>query len=200
VFRLSSTGRIRLRKKPCSTCRFKRLTFFRRYPRSSDNSLPEDRVYDGISFLNDLTGQPSRIPANRILYYYNCSNLQAVSSGPWKLHLPRPKAAVPWWDPVRQFNDRKDPALYDLVSEPAERTNLAASNPKTVGRLHAAAERFRVELGEFGRPGTGQRATGSIFSNVPILTARKWRDSDREAKSRAAAEKTKRSAKLKPTK
>ena len=53
-------------------------------------------------------------------------------------------------------------ALYDLENDIAETTNLADKYPDVVNRLTQLADAARRELGDDGRPGTGQRPAGLV--------------------------------------
>jgi len=135
--------------------------------------LPEDRVYDGISLRPAFAGKALSRDDAAPFYYYNCENLQAVRQGDWKLHLPRTQAQMPFWDKNKVFNNADQPALYHLGSDQGETTDVAAENPDVVRQLQALAARTRKELGEFMERGQGQRPTGSLFPNAPVISHEK---------------------------
>ena len=93
-------------------------------------SLPTDRIYDGVSLLPLLDDQPLQRAAETPFYYFNCENLQAVRRGDWKLHLPRTKEQLPFWEREKGFGELKEPMLYNLKSDQAETTNVAAEYPE----------------------------------------------------------------------
>jgi hypothetical protein len=106
-------------------------------------------------------------------YYYNCENLQAVRMGEWKLLLPRETGQLPFWDKGKAL---ATPELYHLHRDPGESQDVAGLNPEVVQMLRAAADEIRVELGEFGERGSGQRPTGSAIPGAPIVShPRDWR-------------------------
>ena len=80
--------------------------------------------------MNRLTAEP---------FYYNCENLQAIRRGPWKLHLPRSKEQLPFWDNNKAFANLPQPVLYNLQTDQAEKTNVAAENPKIVKQMMGLA-------------------------------------------------------------
>ena len=149
--------------------------------------LPNDRVYDGTSLVPLLTDQPIARAADAPLFYYTGDNLQCVRRGDWKLHLPRTEYQLPWWDQIKP-----PPSNYQLyytgtVTDP---TTGAAPDPDEnndllIGsvegdaydiikdELIALADAIRLELGDADPAdgslivGTGQRATGTLFSEVP---------------------------------
>ena len=92
------------------------------------------------------------------LMYYRIDQLQAVRSGPWKLYLQLAEKIV--------ANNGKTAAgkmeLYDLVNDVGEEREVSAENPAVVERLTALADAARVELGDFKRPGRGQRKAGYV--------------------------------------
>jgi hypothetical protein len=83
-------------------------------------------------------------------FFYNSFELQAVRSGPWKLHLPHLYSAV-----ITGGTDgnagtqevRELPlSLFDLDADPGETANLAAQYPDVVRELTEAATAFDADL------------------------------------------------------
>ena len=93
-------------------------------------SLPADRKLDGGDIWPILAGEPGAKSPHDVFYYYRGLNLQAVRSGPWKLHLAKTE-------------------LYNLETDIGETTNVAAANPDEVA---AAAGLGRPDEGR-SRPG-----------------------------------------------
>jgi len=135
--------------------------------------LPADRVYDGESLLPLLEGRALKRAANAPFYYYNCENLQAVRRGHWKLHLPRRKTQLPFWDRNKAFANLKRPVLYNLRTDQEETTDAAASNPEVVREMMKLAESIRNDLGEYMQRGRAQRPTGSIYPSCPVISHEK---------------------------
>lgn len=117
--------------------------------------LPTDRVLDGIDMTALLSGTSGAEEGERVFYYYNGLNLQAVREGRWKLHLPRSAAMLVWWESGLRELDA--PLLYDLETDPGESTDVAARHPDVVRRLLAEATHARGELGSWERPGSDQQ-------------------------------------------
>ena len=132
-------------------------------------ALPEDRVYDGLSLTPLFSGGEISRPEKEPFFYYNCENLQAVRVGEWKLHLPREKKQIPFWA-VKKQKPIKKAQLYNLVTDISESHDVAAENPELVAELSALADAIRLKLGEFMQRGSEQRATGTLFPEVPILS------------------------------
>ncbi len=57
--------------------------------------------------------------------------------------------------------------LFDVVADVGCRRNAAARHPLVVTRLSKLADRARAELGDVGRPGTGQRPAGRVENPTP---------------------------------
>ena len=125
-------------------------------------ALPSDRIYDGVSLTPLFEGGELTRPELERFYYYNCENLQAVRVGDWK----------------------------HLSTDPAEHNNVAAEHPERVSEMMALAEQTREELGEYMKRGSEQRATGTLFLEVPILSnhTTDWANLSDAEKGRAKTE------------
>ncbi|MEM1294479.1 MAG: sulfatase-like hydrolase/transferase [Verrucomicrobiota bacterium] len=138
-----------------------------------DAPMPSDRVYDGESLLPLLSGKELKRSADAPFYFYNCENLQAVRSGDWKLHLPRSQEQLPFWEKNKTFANLEQPVLYHLGNDRSETTDVSESNPEVVEELLKLAESAREELGEYMQRGIGQRPTGSLFPDYPVISNEK---------------------------
>ena len=112
--------------------------------------LPTDRTLDGVDQWPVLVGNPARPPRDSFLYHRGLE-LEAVRSGPWKLHLAKNE-------------------LYHLGQDIGEANNVAAQNPDVVQRLRALAEASRNDLGVTGL-GPGCRPLGRVAQPQPIIAA-----------------------------
>ena len=149
--------------------------------------LSANRI-DGQNVWPLIAGQSGAQPREPF-YYYAGDELQAVRSGPWKLHVPheylspaepRGKNGKP-----ANFENLKpesmaisglrgiasrhgyaikkiDLTLYNLDSDLGESTNVAAQHPDIVERLLKLAEAARADLGDSltKRQGAGTRSCG----------------------------------------
>ena len=155
--------------------------------------LPKERVYDGENLLPLLEGIPLQRPRGQPYYYYNCENLQAIRSGPWKLHLPRKQEQLPFWDKNKAFANLQNPVLYNLHTDRTESTNVAADHPDVVKELIGFADTARENLGEFMQRGRQQRPTGSPFPDVPVISHEKdWGTLDPDVAEAIAQERRRR--------
>ncbi len=163
-------------------------------------TMPTDRKFDGVSLTPLFSGKEISRSADAPFYYYNCENLQAIRVGDWKLHLPREKKQVPFWEQFpRTYKPLTKPMLFNITTEKAEKINHASSHPEMVTQMTALAEEARKTLGEFMQRGSEQRPTGTLFPEVPILTnqSQDWDKLSAEEKGKAKTE-FKRPTKTKP--
>ncbi len=113
-------------------------------------SLPEVKL-DGRDLSGLLRGQPGAA-GHEVFHYYRGHKLEAVRSGPWKLHL-----------------DKNE--LYHLGDDIAESKNLAAAEPARVAELRALAERMNGDLGLDGAQAPGVRPLGRVAEPKPFISA-----------------------------
>jgi arylsulfatase A-like enzyme len=118
--------------------------------------LPE-RTIDGKNIWPVVAGE-SEEPVHEAFYYYFGPQLQAVRSGKWKLALPLEEK----WVSFGGKTEVSAGALYDVVGDPGETTDLSGEHPEVVRRLAVLAEEAQVELGDVGRAGAGQRLLGRV--------------------------------------
>ena len=112
-------------------------------------ALPPNRKLDGVDVWPVLVGNPAAPPRDSFLFYRGLT-LEAVRSGPWKLHLAKGE-------------------LYHLGNDIGEATNVAAANPEVVRRLTALADATATDLGRDGI-GPGCRPLGRVINPQPLLT------------------------------
>ncbi|GAA5508994.1 sulfatase [Novipirellula caenicola] len=120
--------------------------------------LPQDRKIDGHDISPLLFSEQAAKSPYQAFYYYHTDQLQAIRSGPWKLFLPVTGRPHPHFKP----NQPSEPLLFNVVEDIASEHNVASEHPKIVDRLMALAEQAREDLGDSGRPGSGQRPVGQI--------------------------------------
>ncbi len=104
--------------------------------------LPPNRAYDGRDILPLLRGEDPG-PA-RNLYFSNRRYVNAVRSGPWKLHVYE-RALGPKGRP-RKPRKVDPPQLYRLDEDPAEARDVAALYPEVAARLARSADRFAAGI------------------------------------------------------
>ena len=136
-------------------------------------ALPAQKI-DGVDVWPIISRQPgAKNPHDSYWFYYEVNQLQAVTSGDgrWKLQLPHTyrtmQGQTPGHDGVPgEYAPREiqTAALYDLVHDIGETTDVAARHPDIVGRLEIEVEKARADLGDAltKRPGPGRREPGRL--------------------------------------
>jgi arylsulfatase len=131
-------------------------------------SAPQDRIIDGLDIWPLLSGaEGAKTPHDRFYYYWNFG-LEAVRSGPWKLHLPHSyqHLAVAGKDglPGKYEPVKTEQALYNLIEDIGEKSDVAMAHSDVVQRLLGIAEEARADLGDSltDRPGKNRRPPGRL--------------------------------------
>lgn len=121
--------------------------------------LPNKPI-DGHDIRSLLLAEPgAKSPTDaRGFFYYHMDQLQAVRSGPWKLYLPL--TAKRAGGKGKAGSSKLE--LYNVRDDVAEEREVSAREPEVVQRLLSLAEAARVELGDEGREGRGQRPAGWV--------------------------------------
>lgn len=113
------------------------------FAKLADAKIPTDRVIDGKDIWPVLSGEPgARSPHDRF-FYHRGNSLEAVRSGPWKLHL---HAAA------RGKSKAASLQLFNLDKDIGETTNVAGEHPDIVQRLLGYIEEFRADIAANSRP------------------------------------------------
>jgi arylsulfatase A-like enzyme len=157
-----------------STCRelASTIDILPTFAKLAGGNAPAGRIIDGRDIWPLLSGQPGAKTPHESFYYYWNQGLEAVRSGPWKLHLPHEYRTLvePGKDgkpgPYKQTTTEL--ALYNVTEDMGESRNLAANHPDIVQRLLAIAEQARADLGDSltNRQGTNRRPAGSLADNA----------------------------------
>lgn len=124
--------------------------------------LPGDRVIDGRNLWPILTGDRESIDPYEAFFYYRDGRLEAVRSGPWKLHVPHSylKPRIVGMDGDAGEYDWVDMelSLYNLDLDIGETRDVASLNPAVVERLMNLIERGRREIGDYITEVNGSQA------------------------------------------
>lgn len=108
------------------------LDLFPTFARLIDSPLPVDRPLDGYDISSVLFGANYPSSPRRTLYSlygYKQNRRESFREDRWKLHVSKP------------------PELYDLATDLAEASNVAAQHPELVERLSDAARHVREVTG-----------------------------------------------------
>lgn len=127
-------------------------------------AVPGERIIDGKSLRPLLLGEKGARSPHEALYFYWGGELQAVRSGPWKLHLPHEYRSLKDRPgsgglPGPYVQKKIELSLFNLDSDVGETRDVAAEHPEVVARLQQHAERAREDLGDTltGRKGRNVR-------------------------------------------
>ena len=133
--------------------------------------LPELSI-DGRSAWGLFQAKPNASsPQEYYGLWYNQNDLQAVISGRWKLHLPHKYRSLEGRPggtggiPTKYNYGLVTPlALFDLVLDPGEQTDVSQANPKVLARMLRHADELRERLGDnlTKTKGAENRAHGKI--------------------------------------
>ena len=127
-------------------------------------SVPVDKVIDGKNIWSILNGQTNSDP-REAFYYYQMDQLQAVRSGDWKLFVQMNSKKRNWG----KSEGRQSIKLFNLALDIHEDENLALENPEIVERLLKYVKKARLDLGDVGMKGQGQREAGWVSKSSPRL-------------------------------
>ncbi len=149
------------------------------------------RPIDGKSITPLLLGEKGAQTPHEALFFFAGTELQAVRSGPWKLHFSHPyittraepgRGGKPsgWGTYESQSITQSgiegiasrhggkvvsiEQSLFNLHDDPGEQRNVAADHPEEVHRLMTMADTIRSELGDSlsGRQGSAVRTAGMV--------------------------------------
>lgn len=126
---------------------------------------PPKSQIDGTSLADVMTGKSKEAPYDAFYYYFR-DTLQAVRSGPWKLHLA--KTVKPRNKPEQQVPAQ----LYHLEEDIAESRNVIDAHPDVVRKLEAFAEIARKKYGDKKTAGSLQRPAGLVDEAVPLVLSK----------------------------
>lgn len=91
--------------------------------------LPADRVIDGVDLVPFVRGERSGRPHEAL--FWRSGHYRVARIGDWKLQVNERPPGTTW--------------LFDLASDPTERTNLAAREPERVAAMRRALDAHDAE-------------------------------------------------------
>jgi len=128
--------------------------------------LPSHPI-DGRDIWPLLAGERGARGQDAYFIYWERA-LQAVRSGPWKIHFNHayvhPEPPGRGGRPGRYVTNNVGTSLFNLAADPRELHDVASRHPDVVARLKALADRARLELGDSAtkQTGKGVRAPGRL--------------------------------------
>jgi arylsulfatase A len=145
------------------------MDFLPTFAALANAELPKHTI-DGYDIGPLLFGEANAKSLYESFYYYWGNGLDAVRSGPWKLHFPHSYRSLTG-EPGKDGNPAgytqqsvKELELYNLDDDVGEQTNVIGEHPEIVEKLQQIAEVARKDLGDehTKRPGTGRRPVGRL--------------------------------------
>ncbi|MCX7012750.1 MAG: sulfatase [Candidatus Sumerlaeota bacterium] len=129
--------------------------------RLAGSEPPKDRVIDGRNIWPLMSGAPGARSPHQCFCYYRDYALEAVRSGPWKLHF---KAEEGTAVSGRETTRAVPSALYDLAADVGEQRDVLQDHPDVVRKLEAEAQAMREQLGDTlsGMSGKAVRPVGVV--------------------------------------
>lgn len=132
--------------------------------------LSDGRKRDGVNQWPVLAGTVQDQPPRDLFYYFRGFKLEAVRSGPWKLHLAL--ADGPAGQKAGKKSEQKKspprPQLFHLGDDLGETRDVAGEHPEVVQRLQALAQAVDSDLGQDGL-GPGCRPLGRVANPLPVI-------------------------------
>jgi arylsulfatase A len=125
--------------------------------------ISTDRKIDGIDVWPVLVGTSGANPPRNEFYFYRGLALEAVRSGPWKLHL-----SLADGPPGKIKGGTGKPQLFHMIDDLGETKNVAAEHPEIVARLQAMADTMKSDLAPNGI-GPGCRPLGRVTDPKPLI-------------------------------
>jgi arylsulfatase A-like enzyme len=113
--------------------------------------IQSNRKLDGKDISPVLFGKGDQT-GHDVFHYYLGFNLQAVRSGPWKLHLGKDE-------------------LYNLESDIGETENVAKDHAEIVSKLKQYADEIRADLGDKTAEAPGVRPLGRVSEPLPLISS-----------------------------
>ncbi|MEW6302937.1 MAG: sulfatase [Verrucomicrobiota bacterium] len=124
--------------------------------------LPAGRKLDGGDIWPILAGQSGARSPHDVFYFYRGFKLEAIRSGPWKLHFAVTPAGG------KKKADAPKLQLFNLASDIGETTDVADKNPDVVKHLQTLADATSTDLARDGI-GPGCRPLGRVEKPLPLL-------------------------------
>ncbi|MBN1509558.1 MAG: sulfatase [Sedimentisphaerales bacterium] len=130
------------------------MDFLPTFANLAGTKAPDDRTIDGKDILGVLTGREKS--PHEAFFYYQANRLNAVRSGPWKLHVG--------------VDGRPTCELYNLENDIGEKQNVADQHPDVVARLQKLIAACREDMGDAmtGVKGKNRRPAGHVDNAKPL--------------------------------
>jgi len=116
-------------------------------------NVSSERIIDGKDIRPLIFGQAGAKCPHEAYYYYWGHTLEAIRSGPWKLHFPHQYRSLQGKGgtggrPAPYVERTTSLALYDLGNDVGETKDVSAEHQDIVARLEKLAQAAREDLGD----------------------------------------------------
>lgn len=148
------------------------LDFYSTFAALANLQLAAKVKRDGTD-ISDYLFNPGEKREARPYFYWHVGYLQAVRFGDWKLNLLGEFSEKEQQNILKStyghtvFPEQVE--LYNLRSDPGEKTNVADKNPEIVAQIRRLAEKEKSALGEWTNKGPEVRKTIYFDSPEPLL-------------------------------
>ena len=112
-------------------------------------NVPNDRKLDGHDIWPILSGKKDAKTPYDVFYFFRGLKLQAVRTGPWKMHLAKGE-------------------LYNLDSDIGETKNVAKAHADVVAKIKGYIAKIDADLGITDN-GPGVRTLGNVDNAQPLI-------------------------------
>jgi arylsulfatase A len=99
---------------------------------------------DSVNLLPVLTGAKREVPTRETIVHHSWDGMFSIRQGKWKLILGLGSGGFSEPARVQPSSDGAQGQLYDMEEDPAETTNLWATQPEMVERLTALLDAYRT--------------------------------------------------------
>jgi arylsulfatase A len=138
--------------------------FFATVAELTGGALPAGAAEDSFSFAPALLGKPAATARREVLINHSNHGEFSYREGPWKLVLRNRDVLA------KSRGQPRIIELYNLETDPAEKTNLAAERPDVVKRLRAALDAAVARGSLRGASG----AANDAAVRVDVTQAARW--------------------------
>lgn len=120
----------------------------------TNSSLPELKI-DGVSLVPQLTRKSDKPVHENLFFYYRTNELHGIRHKNWKFYVPHTyrtlngRQGTNDGKPVPyDMNQLTKPALFNLITDPSETTDVSDQNTDIVKKINRIADSIRKILGD----------------------------------------------------
>ncbi|MCE5179988.1 MAG: arylsulfatase [Porphyromonadaceae bacterium] len=121
--------------------RFSQIDLLRTMAALLDQSLEEEAAPDSHNAVSVLLGRENK--DRDFIIHQNLNNTLSISKDGWKYFTPSEHPAIEHWTGIELGNSR-EPQLYRLTEDPAEKNNVARKYPAIARKLSIMLDSIRL--------------------------------------------------------